>query len=113
MVSWGPGMLHHRADRRTVVTGIAIVALGFAPYAVRPASVWALAWVPVAAVLSLSAWSIVHNPFHARTFGLDVLNTLWSAWISLAVGHPPTSLVETHCYNRPLHIGGPGDWSRP
>jgi fatty acid desaturase len=106
-------MLQHRADRRTVATGIAIVALGIVPYAVHPTSAWALAWVPLAAVLSLSAWSIVHNQIHCRIFSRDALNTIWSAWIALAVGHPPTSLVETHCYNHHVHIGGPGDWSRP
>lgn len=106
-------MLLHRADRRTIGTGIAIVLLGFLPYVMRPASVWALAWVPIASVLSLSAWSIVHNMIHARIFRIDLLNTIWSAWIALAVGHPPTSLVETHCYNHHVHIGGPGDWSKP
>ncbi|HEY5924057.1 MAG TPA: fatty acid desaturase, partial [Kofleriaceae bacterium] len=96
-----------------MATGIAIVALGVVPYVVRPTSAWAFAWVPIASVLSLSAWSIVHNQIHHRIFRRDRFNTVWSAWIALATGHPPTSLVETHCYNHHVHIGGPGDWSRP
>jgi beta-carotene hydroxylase len=108
-------MFEHQADRRTVAIGSAIVVLGVLPYLLRPATAWAIGWVPIAAVLSLSAWSIVHNQIHHRIFRreLDALNTAWSAWIALATGHPPTSLVETHCYNHHLHVGGPGDWSRP
>jgi fatty acid desaturase len=108
-------MVEHPADRRSVVTGVAIVALGVVPYVLRPASAWGLAWAPIASVLSLSAWSIVHNQIHHRIFRRerDGLNTAWSLFISLATGHPPTGLVETHNYNHHVHIGAAADWSRP
>jgi len=106
-------MLLHRADRRTVVIATAIVAVAVVPYVARLPMVWALAWVPVASLLSLSAWSIVHNQIHRSIFRHPSVNTVWSAWTSLATGHPPTSFVETHSYNHHPHVGGPADWSRP
>lgn len=106
-------MLHYPADRRTILLASAIVALGLVPYVVHVPVTWAFAWVPIGWLLSLSAWSIVHNQIHHPIFKSDLLNTVWSAWTALATGHPPTSFVETHAYNHHTHVGGPGDWSRP
>jgi fatty acid desaturase len=106
-------MLAHPADRRSVAIGSLVVSLGAVPYVVQPATVWALAWAPLAAVLSLSAWSIVHNQVHTPLFRAAPLETAWSVWISLATGHPPTGLVQSHNYNHHVHVGAAADWSRP
>jgi beta-carotene hydroxylase len=106
-------MLAHRQDRRSVVMGVAVMALTAAPYALAPASIWAALYVPLAGLLALSTWSIVHNHIHTRLFVSAWLNAAWSLAISLTTGHPPTGLVLTHNYNHHVHVGHTPDWSRP
>jgi fatty acid desaturase len=106
-------LLRHRADRRSVAIGSFVVVTTLLPYVVTLPTWLALLWAPLAAVLSLSAWSVVHNQVHTPLFVAPWQNDAWSVWIALATGHPPTGLVLTHNANHHVHVGGPEDWSRP
>lgn len=89
------------------------LALLAVPYAVELPRAAVAPFIAGCGVLSFSAWAIIHNHIHVRTFRARWLNDVGSMLISLTVGHPATGLVLTHNMNHHVHIGGERDWSRP
>jgi len=104
--------LAYREDRRTVAVATLNLVLLALPYAIDVRAI-RLPYVLVCGVLAFSAWAIVHNHIHVRTFRIGWLDAGFSMLLSLTVGHPATGLVLTHNMNHHVHIGGDADWSRP
>jgi fatty acid desaturase len=106
-------ILAHRDDRRSVLFATFDLLLIATPYALDLRPRWALVWVPISAVVTLSAWAMVHNHVHVRTFRVGWLNAFGAMVMGFAIGHPPTAIVPSHLYNHHLHAGSSADWSGP
>ena len=70
---------------------------------------WWLMFVPVGLYLGFCAGVLAHYHNHRGVFHSDILNRLYSVWLSVFYGFPIFSWIPTHNQNHHKFVNGPGD----
>ncbi|TVQ80003.1 MAG: fatty acid desaturase [Bradymonadales bacterium] len=101
-------MLRYRADIRSLVYGAACLVLFILNF--RHGGIHPILY-PLLLFFSFSTAIMAHNHNHLPMFKSNVLNVLWSHFLSFFYGHPVSVWVPVHNRNHHTHTNAPGDWS--
>ncbi len=104
-------MLRHQSDIKTLIYGLLICPgllfinwkLGLSPYL--------LITYPILIFFGFTTALMAHNHNHLPTFKSNLLNELWSHWLSFFYGHPVFVWIPVHNMNHHVHTNSKEDWS--